>query len=838
MKNMAGTSAGAAGHGQWSVCAGSSSLTSNPRKFSEKIALHTQRQAEDTAAFREVMMDITSTRIQAQRLRQAKSLASYYGGSLPNVNQISKCSTESQDHLRLDHGQRDHRPIPLGRPSRRHTDSTPYLSFHLSPPSGPSWRRQWSTRSVNEKSQLDQLPVATLNRTNSDSALHTSVKITSNRDSNPAQVLTACSRKSVFLQGNPLFRHPVPLIEETVQEEGRPLKSQKMPSVLPGCETPGNDNFPSPDLSCPLLTAPSLSTSGSLPDLSILRLPSAVSEAIYPEPQSHVTLLNSPISMQHLPGAAAHSSDMTDNLSSSLQTSTSNSLLQSSLSNPNLQTTLSSHSLVECFSSTSLSLSNSSLQSSLSSQSLQSSLSSSSLSNQSVKSAASHCSYSSGIGGSSSSLSCSPHTSGQGMVPRSASSWKRSQHNPLIVPSGGESVWQQPKQLLPSVSPTFCSITQGVPLDTTKVLQEAKPSTYHHSHLQPASHPTMHQSLQHCQPEVWDQSRQNARKQCQHQVLQQSQPKSQPQYTQHSHSKAQPRLLNPHNYISQQQLHEQKQNLQHRQYQQAQYQQTLHQQCQHAQQYLHQQSQQYPVQHTHPPQYQQQYQELNQCWTPQQILHHNQSLQQYQYQGQPEGPPRTFPEQQLVPPATEMASQNEDHQHNLPNIGAQASLGACMHIKELPSKGLQSKMPVHDPRRERTTLYHKGNHSQRDNLLPSEMASASSLDKEFELHNESYVGLHLTPSQAEALSQKLGQLHKVPADVTKMFDSKCQDVEEKMLPVVEHHGHPQNQSLSKEGLNSHSSTNIAVSFPWLDDELTELTDSIPEFDLEPFALED
>ncbi|KAL0171061.1 hypothetical protein M9458_031372, partial [Cirrhinus mrigala] len=35
---------------------------SNPRKFSEKIALHTQRQAEETAAFQEVMMDLTSTR--------------------------------------------------------------------------------------------------------------------------------------------------------------------------------------------------------------------------------------------------------------------------------------------------------------------------------------------------------------------------------------------------------------------------------------------------------------------------------------------------------------------------------------------------------------------------------------------------------------------------------------------------------------------------------------------------------------------------------------------------------------------------------------------------------
>uniref|UniRef100_A0A2K6V1E1 CREB regulated transcription coactivator 2 n=1 Tax=Saimiri boliviensis boliviensis TaxID=39432 RepID=A0A2K6V1E1_SAIBB len=38
------------------------SSASNPRKFSEKIALQKQRQAEETAAFEEVMMDIGSTR--------------------------------------------------------------------------------------------------------------------------------------------------------------------------------------------------------------------------------------------------------------------------------------------------------------------------------------------------------------------------------------------------------------------------------------------------------------------------------------------------------------------------------------------------------------------------------------------------------------------------------------------------------------------------------------------------------------------------------------------------------------------------------------------------------
>uniref|UniRef100_A0A673HSU6 Transducer of regulated CREB activity N-terminal domain-containing protein n=1 Tax=Sinocyclocheilus rhinocerous TaxID=307959 RepID=A0A673HSU6_9TELE len=45
----------------------------NPRKFSEKIALHNQRQAEDTAAFREVMMDITSIRVSLTQFKTRRA---------------------------------------------------------------------------------------------------------------------------------------------------------------------------------------------------------------------------------------------------------------------------------------------------------------------------------------------------------------------------------------------------------------------------------------------------------------------------------------------------------------------------------------------------------------------------------------------------------------------------------------------------------------------------------------------------------------------------------------------------------------------------------------------
>lgn len=44
--------------------------SNNPRKFSEKIALHNQKQAEETAAFEEVMKDLNITR--AARVRPAR----------------------------------------------------------------------------------------------------------------------------------------------------------------------------------------------------------------------------------------------------------------------------------------------------------------------------------------------------------------------------------------------------------------------------------------------------------------------------------------------------------------------------------------------------------------------------------------------------------------------------------------------------------------------------------------------------------------------------------------------------------------------------------------------
>uniref|UniRef100_UPI003AAC1898 CREB-regulated transcription coactivator 2-like n=1 Tax=Centroberyx gerrardi TaxID=166262 RepID=UPI003AAC1898 len=138
---MSGGANGGSGPGQGPAGPGSGPGT--PRKFSEKIALLAQRQAEDTAAFQELMVDITTTRLQVQRTRQVG------GGSLPNVSQMSPAELQGRPTCGPDAGRRQ----PIGernpgdgrvsfpvRPIRRHTGS-PYRPALLTPPPDPGCRR-------------------------------------------------------------------------------------------------------------------------------------------------------------------------------------------------------------------------------------------------------------------------------------------------------------------------------------------------------------------------------------------------------------------------------------------------------------------------------------------------------------------------------------------------------------------------------------------------------------------------------------------------------------------------------------------------------------------------
>ncbi|XP_073781743.1 CREB-regulated transcription coactivator 2 isoform X3 [Danio rerio] len=467
---------------------------SNPRKFSEKIAMHAQRQAEETAAFQEVMMDLTSTRIQAQKVRLARTQGPYYGGSLPNVNQIGRNTSDLQVcgsfHSTLDssrstrhHGlvervQRERRFISPSRPYRRQMDSSHSSSVYLSPPPDPSWRRNWSSNFPADKSQIfQQFPTTALNRTNSDSALHTSVM-------NPpsAEMFGAQSRRAVF-------SYPVPPIEESGPDDGRLLKpwdSRKLPLLTSrpkSCEVPGITVFPSPDQQG---SAPHgsmvLNSGGSLPDLTSLHFPSPLPTPLDPDELSHPCLSTGNGSTSSLTGTLTQLGITGGGFSSAGLLPSSNPSLQSSLSNPNIQSSLSSHSFPNSLSSASLhsSLSNPSIQSSLSSSpSLRSSLSSqslqSSLSSSSLQSAASNQGYGGGTG--------SFGTLGSGQMQISSSPRRRVQLSPLILPA--DTRRHHPKQFSPTSS-TLSSITQGVALDTSKVQTDQRSSQYSFpQHAQP-----------------------------------------------------------------------------------------------------------------------------------------------------------------------------------------------------------------------------------------------------------------------------------------------------------------------------------------------------------------
>ncbi|XP_026793401.1 CREB-regulated transcription coactivator 3 isoform X1 [Pangasianodon hypophthalmus] len=431
-----------------------SSSSSNPRKFSEKIALHNQKQAEETRAFEQLMTDLTVSRVQFQKLQQlrlSQNRDQYYGGSLPNVNQIGNASIDFQgtfpsglDSVRgtRHHGlveravQRDRNRInsPHRRPIDKHgrqAESSPYGTVYLSPPPDNSWRREqqpWT-----EEKRPGFRLISQLNRTNSDSALHTSAMNPNPQDPfsgnqqtgrGPPQRNASMNEAEVDGTGD-VFSFPAVPNEESLIGVSKPLprqlweakKVQSLSSRPKSCEVPGINIFPSPEQNVGLSHYQgTLNTGGSLPDLSNLHFPSPLPTPLDPEEGGYPNLSGGS-STGNLPAAMMH-----------LGIGNSQGL-SSSLSNPSIQA----------------SLSNSQLPSSLSNPSIHSSLRLSSLS--------------------------SPPAGGMATSPRR----RPAPISPLTLSPGSEQRRSLGKQLSPTMSPSLSPITQGVPLDTSNLPMEPPP---------------------------------------------------------------------------------------------------------------------------------------------------------------------------------------------------------------------------------------------------------------------------------------------------------------------------------------------------------------------------
>uniref|UniRef100_A0AAZ3Q9I6 Uncharacterized protein n=1 Tax=Oncorhynchus tshawytscha TaxID=74940 RepID=A0AAZ3Q9I6_ONCTS len=249
--------------------------SNNPRKFSEKIALHNQKQAEETAAFEEVMKDLNITRAarlqlqKTQYLQLGQNRGQYYGGSLPNVNQIGNSnidlpfqnsaldtSRSTRHHGLVDRVYRDRnritsphrRPLSVDKHGRQisfvHIDSCPYSSVYLSPPPDTSWRR-----------------------TNSDSALHQNTM-------NPVPQ-DAFAGGSQELQPKRVLLLTVPGTEESESDADKDTQwdNKKV-----------KDIFPSPDQEVNTSLIPAtLNTGGSLPDLTNIQFPPPLPTPLDPD---------------------------------------------------------------------------------------------------------------------------------------------------------------------------------------------------------------------------------------------------------------------------------------------------------------------------------------------------------------------------------------------------------------------------------------------------------------------------------------------------------------------------------------------------------------------------
>ncbi|XP_068923570.1 CREB-regulated transcription coactivator 1 isoform X6 [Petaurus breviceps papuanus] len=289
--------------------------SNNPRKFSEKIALHNQKQAEETAAFEEVMKDLSLTRAarlqlqKTQYLQLGQSRGQYYGGSLPNVNQIGSSSMDlpfqrsgilgetlgaapvsltpfqssgldtsrtTRHHGLVDRVYRERnrlgsphrRPLSVDKHGRQ-VDSCPYGTVYLSPPSDTSWRR-----------------------TNSDSALHQSTMTPAQQDS--------FAGGSQDIQQKRVLLLTVPGMEETTSETDKNLSKQVWDSKKTGssrpksCEVPGINIFPSTDQENTTTLIPAThNTGGSLPDLTNIHFPSPLPTPLDPEESTFPALSSS-----------------------------------------------------------------------------------------------------------------------------------------------------------------------------------------------------------------------------------------------------------------------------------------------------------------------------------------------------------------------------------------------------------------------------------------------------------------------------------------------------------------------------------------------------------------
>ncbi|XP_016072622.1 PREDICTED: CREB-regulated transcription coactivator 3 [Miniopterus natalensis] len=308
-----------------------------------------------------------SFQVQFQKLQQLR-LTQYHGGSLPNVSQLRSSASELQpsfhqaDSVR---GTRHHGLVE--RPSRtrfhplhrrpgdkpgRQFDGNTFGAGYSSQPLDESWPRQqppWKE----EKHPGFRLTSA-LNRTNSDSALHTSALSTKPQDPYggggqsawPATYMGFCDGESdghaevAAFPGSLKEEDPVTVPQPLPRQLWETQEMQSLSGRPRSCDVGGGNSFPHNSQNMGLSPfLGTLNTGGSLPDLTSLHYSAPLPASL--DAGDHLFGgMSMGDSVGNLPAAMTH---LGLRSSSGLQSSRSNPSIQATLNKAALSSSLNSH---------------------------------------------------------------------------------------------------------------------------------------------------------------------------------------------------------------------------------------------------------------------------------------------------------------------------------------------------------------------------------------------------------------------------------------------------------------------------------------------------------------
>ncbi|XP_049535023.1 CREB-regulated transcription coactivator 3 isoform X2 [Anopheles darlingi] len=123
----------------------------NPRKFSEKIALHNQKQAEETAEFERIMREVSDVTSKTDDGTNMPEMKIYPQPETVKIKKEITPKASTPSHARESRGRTPGGPMRNRQASRNH-DTSPYgnSTVHLIPPMENSWHRSISDSAIHQ----------------------------------------------------------------------------------------------------------------------------------------------------------------------------------------------------------------------------------------------------------------------------------------------------------------------------------------------------------------------------------------------------------------------------------------------------------------------------------------------------------------------------------------------------------------------------------------------------------------------------------------------------------------------------------------------------------------